>query len=101
LRRSLKRLPRSTVAAYEANPTGDLRLASRSFIPTGLFTPAGDSIIPPQARAIFAGHVLAADEKINVLTGRAFYWALVEAYGGAYEWGLTQIYSPACLRSVA
>jgi hypothetical protein len=97
LRRSLKRLPRSTVTAYEANPTGDLRLTSQSFIPTGLFTPAGDSIIPPQARAIFAGHVLAADEK----TGRAFYWALVEAYGGAYEWGLTQIYSPACLRSVA
>jgi len=27
--------------------------------------------------------VLAADEKINVLTGRAFYWALVETFGGA------------------
>jgi hypothetical protein len=29
--------------------------------------------------------VLAADKKINVLTGRAFYWALVETYGGAYD----------------
>jgi hypothetical protein len=29
--------------------------------------------------------VLAADEKINVLTGRAFYWALVETLGGAYD----------------
>jgi hypothetical protein len=74
-----------TVAAYEANLTGDLKLASQSFIPTGLFTPAGDSHVPPQARAIFAGHVLAADKKINVLTGRAFYWALVHAYGGAYD----------------
>ncbi len=74
-----------TVAAYEASQTDDLKFASQSFIPSGLFTPAGDSIVPPQARAIFAGHVLAAGEKINVLTGRAFYWALVETYGGAYD----------------
>ena len=59
--------------------------ASQSFIPSGLFTPAGKSTVPPQARAIFAGHVLAADEKINVLTGRAFYWALVDTFGGAYD----------------
>jgi hypothetical protein len=74
-----------TVAAYEASQTGDLKSASQSFIPSGLFTPAGNSTVPPQARAIFAGHVLAADEKINVLTGRAFYWALVETFGGAYD----------------
>ena len=74
-----------TVAAYEASQTGDLKYGSQSFIPSGLFTPAGDSTIPPEARAIFAGHVLAADEKINVLTGRAFYWALVETLGGAYD----------------
>jgi hypothetical protein len=71
-----------TVATYEAR---DLMYASQSFIPSGLFTPAGDSTVPPQARAIFTGHVLAADEKINVLTGRAFYWALVETLGGAYD----------------
>ena len=46
---------------------------------------ASDSTVPPQARAIFTGHVLAADEMINVLTGRAFYWALVETLGGAYN----------------
>ena len=74
-----------TVAAYDASQTGDVMLASQSFIPSGLFTPAGESTVPPQARAIFAGHVLAADEKINVLTGRAFYWALVETLGGAYD----------------
>src|SRR5262249_52963145 len=74
-----------TVAAYEASETGDPKSASQSFIPSGLFTPAGDSTVPPQARAIFAGHVLAADEKINVLTGHAFYWALVETFGGAYD----------------
>src|SRR5215470_6834734 len=74
-----------TVAAYEASETGDPKSASQSFIPSGLFTPAGDSTVPPQARAIFAGHVLAADEKINVLTGHAFYWALIETFGGAYD----------------
>jgi hypothetical protein len=65
--------------------SGDLKSASQSFIPSGLFTPAGDSTVPPEARAIFASHVLAADEKINVLTSRAFYWALVETFGGAYD----------------
>jgi len=74
-----------SVAAYEASQTGDLKFASQSFIPSGLFTPAGDSTARPQALATFAGHVLAADEKINVLTGRAFYWALVETLGGAYD----------------
>ncbi len=74
-----------TVAAYDASQTGDLKSASQSFIPSGLFAAAGDSTVPPQARAIFAGHVLATDEKINELTGRAFYWALVETFGGAYD----------------
>jgi len=74
-----------TVAAYDASQTDDLKYSSQSFIPVGLFTPAGDSTVQPQARAIFTGHVLAADEKINVLTGRAFYWALVETLGGVYD----------------
>ena len=74
-----------TVAAFDASQTGDLKYASQSFIPSGLFTSAGDSVVPPQARAIFTGHVLAADKKINELTGVAFYWALVDAYGGAYD----------------
>jgi len=74
-----------SVAAYEASQAGDLKFASQSFIPSGLFTPAGDSNAPPPAWATFAGHVLAADEKINGLTGHAFYWALVETLGGAYD----------------
>jgi hypothetical protein len=74
-----------TIAAYEASQTGDLKSASQSFIPSGLFAPAGDATVTPQARAIFAGHVLAADAKINVLTGCVFYWALVETFGGAYD----------------
>lgn len=74
-----------TVAAYEASQAGAIKFASHSFIPSGLFNPAGESTVPPQARAVFTGHVLAADEKVNVLTGRGFYWALVETLGGAYD----------------
>lgn len=74
-----------TVAACEASQTGKRKYASRSFIPSGLFTPAGDSTSPPKARAVFAGHVLAVEQKINVLTSRAFYWALVDTLGGAYD----------------
>ena len=74
-----------TVAAYEASQTGDLKFGSQSFIPSGLFTLGGESTAPPKAAALFAGHVRAADEKINVLTGGAFYWTLVETLGGAYD----------------
>jgi len=74
-----------TVAAYEASQTGDLKFGSQSFIPSGLFTLGGESTAPPKAAALFAGHVRAADEKINVLTGQAFYWALVETLGGTYD----------------
>jgi hypothetical protein len=74
-----------TVAGYDASQTGGLSYASQSFIPSGLFTPDGVAAAPPRARAIFTGHVLAADRKINVLTGCAFYWALVETYGGTYD----------------
>jgi len=71
-------------AAYEASQTDDPMFASQSFIPSGLFASADDSTVP-LARATFVGHVLAADEKINALTGHAFYWALVETFGGAYD----------------
>jgi hypothetical protein len=72
-----------TVAAYEESQTGDAKFASQSFFPPSFLTP--ESTAPPQAWAFFVGHVLAANEKTNVLTGRAFYWALVETLGGAYD----------------
>jgi hypothetical protein len=75
-----------SVAAYEAGQSGNIPLyASQSFIPSGLFTPAGDSRKPPLAHAIFTGHVVAAEKKINAFTGRAFYSAFVETFGGSYD----------------
>jgi hypothetical protein len=72
-------------AAFQAGQSGDFKYASQSFVPTGLFTPEGDASKVPQAHAIFTGHVVAAGEKINALTGHAFYYALVDTFGGNYD----------------
>ena len=44
--------------AYEASQPEEIKFAPESFIPSGLFTPEGESTEPPQAYAVFAGHVL-------------------------------------------
>lgn len=70
--------------AYEAwNSAKEVKFASRSFVPAGLFDPhAGES---PQAQAFFTGHVLRAATKKNAITGASYYWALVDSLGGAYD----------------
>jgi hypothetical protein len=71
--------------AYDASGTDKPRLASRSFIPSGLFSPGGEKSEPPQAHAILTGHVRRAEKRSNDLTGSPFYWAEVEAYGGVFD----------------
>ncbi len=56
--------------------------ASRSYVPSGTFTPDGGATEPPQAFGIFTGHVLEATVKRNRWTDAAFYWALVDTRGG-------------------
>jgi hypothetical protein len=70
--------------AYAAAQAGEVKFASRSFIPSGLFTPAG-SEAPARAEAIFAGHVLQAERRTNVLTGADFIWCLVDSLGGSFD----------------
>jgi hypothetical protein len=60
-------------------------LDSQAFIPSGTFIPGGGVIDPPQAHAIFTGHILKTEARCNELTGREFWWALVESYGGIYD----------------
>lgn len=74
-----------SIDEYHASQPRAPQFASQSFIPAGMFTPAGDSIEPPQAYAIFAGHVVQAATKRNDLTGNAFYWALVDSLGGLFD----------------
>ena len=71
--------------AYNASQTGEVKFASQSFIPSGLFLPDGESTAPPRSTAIFTGHVLAAETKTNSLTGAIYYWALVETLGGSFD----------------
>jgi hypothetical protein len=70
---------------YYASQPDEPRFASQSFIPSGLFTPGGDATVPPQAYAIFTGHVLRAERRTNDLTGRPFFWALVDTLGGIFD----------------
>jgi hypothetical protein len=70
---------------YSASQEGAIKFASRSFIPSGLFNPPGKDPVPPEANAIFTGHVLDVAERWNELTENRFYWALVETLGGEFD----------------
>jgi len=75
-----------TQAAFEAaHAAQGLSFGSRSFIPSGLFTPAGEPIIPPEPHALITGHVIEADVRRNSVTGDAFWWALLETVGGTFD----------------
>jgi hypothetical protein len=71
--------------SFLASQTGEHKLASQSFIPLGMFPGPGGNMEPSSARAMFAGHVLKAEEKVNDLSGETFIWALVETLGGTYD----------------
>lgn len=58
---------------------------SRSFIPSGLISPSGEPVTPPESHALFTGHVLEAGERRNSVTGESFWWALVDTQGGTFD----------------
>ncbi len=65
----------------------ELKIASKSFIPSGLFTPDADAkeIVPPRPIGIFAGEIKEVELKTNSLTNAEFYWFLVETLGGEID----------------
>lgn len=72
--------------AYAASPDAQgSRLASRSFIPSGLISPAGEPVIPPESHALIAGHVLEASSRVNSITGAHYWWALLDTIGGTFD----------------
>ena len=72
--------------AYDAAQAAQgLSFASQSFIPSGLMSPAGNPVDPPEPHALFVGHVIEAEERRNAVTGRPFWWALVETLGGTFD----------------
>ncbi|HYE14613.1 MAG TPA: hypothetical protein VD968_09255 [Pyrinomonadaceae bacterium] len=71
--------------SYERSQPGEVKFAPESFIPSGLFTPGGESPEPPQAYAIFTGHVLETAILANPVTGSEFCWAKVSTLGGEID----------------
>ncbi len=69
---------------YYASQEDDAKLASKSFIPSGLFLPDANNseIDPPRPVGIFAGEIKEYEVKTNELSGHQFYWFLVETLGG-------------------
>ncbi len=70
---------------YAAQDSSELGFAARSFIPSGLFTPDGDVIDPPEPLCTMAGIIIDADVKMNALTRQRFHWALVDTLGGVID----------------
>jgi hypothetical protein len=70
--------------AFDESQAEDMNLAVESFIPTGLFIPK-ESSEPPQAEAIFAGHILDTAILTNPATDADFLWARVSTLGGEIE----------------
>jgi hypothetical protein len=75
----------SDTAYARAQAEQGLTFGSRSFIPSGLISPSGEPISPPESHALIAGHVLEAAERRNTVSGEPFWWALVDTVGGTYD----------------
>lgn len=74
-----------SVDAFDETQTGEVRFASQSFIPSGMFTPEGGETDPPEAYGMFTGHVVQSARKRNEVTDQAFHWALVESHGASFD----------------
>lgn len=73
-------------ADYEiAQAEQGLSFGVRSFIPSGLISPSGEPVTPPESHALISGVVIEAEERRNTLTGLPFWWALVDTIGGTYD----------------
>lgn len=57
----------------------------RSFIPSGLVTPSGEPVSPPEPHALLSGLIAAAEMRRNTVSGQPFWWALVESLGGTFD----------------
>lgn len=64
-------------------------VASKSFIPSGLFSVGEDGkmvdIDPPQAHGILTGEIKEFELRTNEFTGGKFYWFWVDTYGGEID----------------
>ncbi|QQS36638.1 MAG: hypothetical protein IPM56_01395 [Ignavibacteriales bacterium] len=70
---------------FNSKQTSDVKFATQSFIPMGLFKPEGESTEPPEALGMFTGIIKEFDIKVNSFTRNHFYWFLVNTLGGEID----------------
>lgn len=76
---------RSEAAYQESQRAQGLSFPVRSSIPSGLVSPSGEAVNPPEPHALLSGVVLVAAALRNTITGDPFQWALVETVGGTVD----------------
>jgi hypothetical protein len=70
---------------FKSEQTAEVKFATQSFLPMGLFKPEGESIEPPDAIGMFTGIIKDFDIKVNSFTKNHFYWFLVNTLGGEID----------------
>lgn len=71
---------------YDKIQSSELKFATQSFIPSGLFSIEEDKEPnPPQAFGLFTGIIKQFERKQNELTSETFYWLLVDTLGGEVD----------------
>lgn len=71
---------------YYDSQTTEMKFASQSFIPSGLFTLEKEKRnVSPQALGMFTGVIKQLERKQNGLTNENFYWLLVDTLGGEVD----------------
>jgi hypothetical protein len=70
---------------FHSSQAEGLKFAAESYIPSGTFTPDLKDREPPQAEAIFAGHILEAEIRTNPYTGQPFQYLSVRTLPGIVD----------------
>jgi hypothetical protein len=70
---------------HEAQASQGMSFGLKAFIPSGLVSPTGEPVSPPEPHALISGLILEAEERHNAITGNAFFWALLDTLGGTYD----------------
>jgi len=79
-----------------AEKVDSARLATESFIPSGLFEPGGRPKNPLKAEGIMTGHIEECSTLTNPFSGRPFYRTRVRTYAATFD----VVCDPARLRTV-
>lgn len=70
---------------FENSQVDRIKFGPKRFIPTGLYSEAGAPTGEKESFASFSGTIERFELKTNTLTGREFYWILVDTSGGGID----------------